>query len=90
MDEVIARADLMADKEIGVLFNETSTWADWHFLNLQWSVKRFEQTGSIKNRAKPGRPATAASPDKALNVLLLLSKVGTIRDSTRYRFNNSA
>jgi len=44
------------------------------FLNLQWTVKRFVQIDSIKNRAKSSRPATATSPDKALDVLLSFVK----------------
>jgi len=41
---------------------------------VERTVKRFEQTDSIKNRAKPGRPATATSPNKVLDVLLSFVK----------------
>ncbi|KMQ85171.1 transposable element tc3 transposase [Lasius niger] len=33
------------------------------------TVQRFQVTGSVKNRRKPGRPATASNDDKALDVL---------------------
>jgi len=39
---------------------------------VERTVKRFEQIDSIKNRAKPDRPAT--SPDKVLDVLLSFVK----------------
>lgn len=37
---------------------------------VQKTVRRFEETGSVKNRPNVGRPVTATNEEKSLNVLL--------------------
>jgi len=54
---------------VDLLFNETFRHGQIDISTVH-TVKRFEQTVYVKNRAKPGRSATAISSDKALNVFL--------------------
>src|SRR5215467_12306134 len=45
------------------------------------TIRRFEQTGSAKNRPKPGRPISGTSPETSLDVLL--SVIENPHDSSR-------
>lgn len=38
-------------------------------MTVERTVKRFEETGSVKNRPKTGKPASAINEEKALDVL---------------------
>jgi len=79
---------------VSLLFNETFRHGQISISKstVECTVKRFEQIG-IKNCAKLGRPATATSSDKALDVLLFFVEDphNSIRDvATRYRFSINA
>lgn len=53
------------------LFNETFHNQDIAISKstVERTIKRFEETGSVKNRAIPDKSATAINLEKSLNVL---------------------
>ena len=54
-----------------ILFNEMHPERELIFKStLSKTLRRFNETGSVKERPKPGRPKTATNYENALNALL--------------------